>query len=163
MKNGIALDKVDLRILEILQANAQTRFSDMAEELSVSSGTIHVRTNKMREIGIIQGSSINVDMDGLGYHLRAFIGINIHARAELKTIISELKVIPEVLTCHSTTGRYSMIVSIASKNSKHLKKVLLNRISRISGVEKIETFLSLEEHFQKPLELLNPTNGEHED
>ncbi len=161
MKNGISLDKVDLRILEILQENAQTRFSDMASELNVSSGTIHVRTKKLREMGIIKGSGINLDMETLGYHLRATIGMDIHAQANLDEIVQKLKEIPEVLSCYSTTGRYSMLVNVASKNAKHLKKVLLNRISQIPGIEKLETFLSLEEHFVKPLELLNPTNGIH--
>jgi len=155
MKNGISLDEIDLRILELLQENAQTRFSDMAAELSVSSGTIHVRTKKLREMGVIVGSTIVLDLEVLGFTLRALVGIGVNAGHPLSSVVSSLESIPEVVSCRSTTGRYSMILEIVCKDALHLRTTLMDRLYSVKGISKIETFLNLEEHFKKPLSLLH--------
>lgn len=164
MKNGngngngnghsVNLDRIDLRILEILQDNAQTRFSDMADELDVSSGTIHVRTKKMKEHGIIEGSTVKINLEKLGYDLQATAGIEVNADSNMCVVISKLKEVPEIVSCASTVGRFSMIISIVCKDTKHLKRILHDEISNISGVSRIETFLCLEHHFDKSLQLL---------
>ncbi len=155
MKNGISLDEIDLRILELLQENAQTRFSDMASELSVSSGTIHVRTKKLREMGVIVGSTIVLDVEALGFTLRALVGVVVNNGYPLGNIVSALRNIPEVISCRSTTGRYSMVLEIVCKDAVHLRTTLMERLHAVEGILKIETFLNLEEHFKKPLSLLH--------
>ena len=49
------LDEIDHLILDVLIENARTPFTDIAKQLLVSAGTIHVRVKKMEDEGIIQG------------------------------------------------------------------------------------------------------------
>jgi Lrp/AsnC family transcriptional regulator for asnA, asnC and gidA len=55
------IDKIDREILSRLLQDSRRSYQDIARELIVSGGTIHVRTNKMKEAGVITGSRITVD------------------------------------------------------------------------------------------------------
>ena len=55
------LDEVDHQILDLMIDNTRTPFTDIAKQLNISAGTVHVRVRKMEEIGIITGSTLTVD------------------------------------------------------------------------------------------------------
>ena len=57
------LDEIDHQILDVLIENARTPFTDIAKQLVVSAGTIHVRVKKMEEEGIIKGSTLTIDYE----------------------------------------------------------------------------------------------------
>mgnify|MGYP001184402448 CR=1 FL=1 len=61
------LDEIDHQILDILIENARTPFTDIAKKLLVSAGTIHVRVKKMEDEGIIQGSTLTLNYEKMGY------------------------------------------------------------------------------------------------
>ena len=69
------LDEVDHQILDLMIDNTRTPFTDIAKQLNISAGTVHVRVRKMEEIGIITGSTLTVDYDRLGYTFIAYVGI----------------------------------------------------------------------------------------
>ena len=70
------LDEIDKKILDFLVENTRMPFTEIAKQMEVSAGTIHVRVKKMEDAGIILGSSLNIDYGKLDYHFTAFIGIN---------------------------------------------------------------------------------------
>jgi Lrp/AsnC family transcriptional regulator for asnA, asnC and gidA len=55
------IDKLDKQILEYLVKDARKPFTEIAKDLLVSPGTIHVRVKKMESLGIIMSTSISVD------------------------------------------------------------------------------------------------------
>ena len=69
------LDEIDKKILDFLVENTRMPFTEIAKQMDVSAGTIHVRVKKMEDAGIILGSSLNIDYGKLDYHFTAFIGI----------------------------------------------------------------------------------------
>jgi Lrp/AsnC family transcriptional regulator for asnA, asnC and gidA len=69
------LDELDHQILEALIENARTPFTDIAKNLLVSAGTIHVRVKKMEEEGVIKGSTLSVDYNKMGYTFIAYVGL----------------------------------------------------------------------------------------
>ena len=69
------LDEVDHQILDLMIDNTRTPFTDIAKQLNISAGTVHVRVRKMEEIGIITGSTLTVDYNPMGYTFIAYLGI----------------------------------------------------------------------------------------
>ena len=69
------IDKLDKQILEYLVKDARKPFTEIAKDLLVSPGTIHVRVKKMEQMGIIKSTSISVDYEklGFGFH-RLYVG-----------------------------------------------------------------------------------------
>ncbi len=83
------LDEIDHQILDILIENARTPFTDIAKQLLVSAGTIHVRVKKMEDEGIIQGSTLSLNYEKMGYSFIAHVGISVsYTHLTLPTISS---------------------------------------------------------------------------
>ena len=138
------LDDIDHQILDILIENTRTPFTDIAKKLNVSAGTIHVRVKKMEDAGIIQGSSLTVDYEKLGYAFIAYVGVFLEKTHQTKFVLQRLKEIPNITVAHITTGKYNIFCKIRAKDTKHAKDIIF-RIDDIDGVYRTETMISLEE------------------
>ena len=68
-------------------------------------------------------------------------------------VVTELQKIAEIVDCHYMTGTYSMFLKIICKDTLHLKEVLHDKIQQIAGIDRTETFISLEETFSRPMKL----------
>ena len=53
------LAKLDRQILTILMENAKIPYTEIAKQLFVSGGTIHVRMKKLEEAGVVKGHQLN--------------------------------------------------------------------------------------------------------
>ena len=84
------LDEIDHKILDVLIENARTPFTDIAKKLLVSAGTIHVRVKKMEDEGIIQGSTLTLNYEKMGYSFIAHVGIFLEKTSMTQNVIKEL-------------------------------------------------------------------------
>ncbi|MEZ5007456.1 MAG: Lrp/AsnC ligand binding domain-containing protein [Chitinophagales bacterium] len=147
------LDQIDIGILSQLMKDAKTPYTDIAKQLFVSSGTIHVRMRKMEDLGLIKGSNLSIDYTKLGYDITAFLGVYLSKSSKYDHVAAELRKIPEVVGLNYTTGQYSMFVKIICQDTNHLRDVLHDKIQQIADITRTETFISLQESIDRPLDL----------
>ncbi len=153
MSENYDIDKVDIQILHMLMQNAMTPFTEIAQKVSVSPGTVHVRMKKMEKLGIIKSSHLLINPLKLGYGITAFLGVYLTQSSMYDNVVKELEKIPEIVDCHYMTGTYSMFVKIICKDTLHLKDILHDKIQMITGIDRTETFISLEESFSRPMKI----------
>lgn len=146
-------DNLDKDILNILIKDATIPFTDIAKELVVSGGTIHVRIKKLRDLGIVKGAHYEIDTSKAGYDITAFMGIYLEKGSEYHDALAKFKKINEVVELHYTTGSYSMFAKIICKDTIHLRTVLNEKIQAIKGVQRTETFISLEQSIKREIVL----------
>ena len=151
------LDQLDHQILAKLVEDGKMPYTDIAKQLFVSSGTIHVRMKKMEELGIVKGSSLTLDYHKLGYDVTAFLGIYLDKSSLYDEVTEHLQNIPEVVTANYTTGAYALLCKIVCKDTNHLRPVLQDKIQKINGIQRTETFISLEERINRPVNFLDGT------
>lgn len=154
MDQNSEIDKTDLQILSILLNDASVPYTDIAKQLGVSGGTIHVRMKKMEQLGIVEGSQLTIDYAKLGYDITAFIGIYLDKSSYYDQAAQGLLNIPEVVNVHYTTGNYSMFVKIVCKDTEHLRQVLHDKLQKVPGIQRTETLISLEETINRNIPLL---------
>jgi Lrp/AsnC family transcriptional regulator, regulator for asnA, asnC and gidA len=147
MRQKLNLDKLDYQIIQEMMENAEISYADLGKKLFVSGGTIHVRIKKLEEIGIVKGTKLNVDIKALGYDVIAFIGIFLEKSSLYDTVAKELRKIPEIVRLNYTTGNYSMFAEVICKDIQQLRFVLHDELQKIKGIERTETFISLDESF----------------
>ena len=147
------LDDLDKQILHILHEKADTPYTDVARELSVSSGTIHVRMRRMEEHGVVINSRLVLSPKSLGLNICAFIGVYLKDGTEYLDAKNAILQIPEVIELHYVTGNYSIFAKIRCKDTEHLMELLNKKVQGINGVQRTETFISLEELGPRPLPL----------
>jgi Lrp/AsnC family transcriptional regulator for asnA, asnC and gidA len=145
------IDKTDLKILSILMRDATVPYTEVGKLVHVSPGTVHVRMKKMEQMGIVKGSQLIIDYTKLGYDITAFIGIYLKESSLYEMVVNELVKIPEVLSMNYTTGNYSIFAKIICKDTQHLMKLLHDKVQKINGIERTETFISLQESANRPL------------
>lgn len=138
------IDGLDRQILSELQKDARRPFQEIARDLEVSGGTIHVRYNKLKDAGVIRGSKLLVDPEMMGYDICAFVGINLHNARDYKPVIKELQKMPEILEAHYTTGKYNIFLKILARSTRGLHDFLIERLQDIPQVQSTETLISLE-------------------
>jgi Lrp/AsnC family transcriptional regulator, regulator for asnA, asnC and gidA len=147
------IDKLDLQILQQLMNDANVSYADLGKKLYVSAGTIHVRIKKMQDAGIISGMKYGVDLKKLGYDVIAFIGIYLEKSSLYDAVSKELKKIPEIVRMNYTTGNYSIFAEVICKDMTQLRTVLHDELQKIKGIERTETFLSLEESLNRQVKV----------
>jgi Lrp/AsnC family transcriptional regulator for asnA, asnC and gidA len=147
------LDKLDLQIIHAMIETAEISYAELGKKLFVSGGTIHVRIKKLQENKIVKGTKLNVDLKLLGYDVIAFIGIYLEKSSLYDFVAKELRRIPEIVRLNYTTGNYSMFAEIVCKDINQLRFVLHDELQKIKGIERTETFISLEESFDRNVQV----------
>ena len=149
MRENFQIDNTDLQILSFLTEDAMMPYTEIAKKIFVSPGTVHVRMNRMKELGIVKGSQILIDYTKLGYDVKAFLGVYLEKNSMYDKVAAQLKKIPEIIELNYTTGNYSMFIKILCRDTQHLRQVLHDKIQKITGIARTETFISLEESIHR--------------
>lgn len=154
MDKNLEIDKTDLKILSLLMQDAKMPYTTIGEKIFVSGGTVHVRMAKMEQMGIVKGSQLIVDPEKLGWDISAFIGIYLDKSSLYDEVADQLENIPEVVSINYTTGMYSIFAKIVCRDTPHLREVLHDKVQKVQGIQRTETFISLEERTVRPIPLL---------
>jgi Lrp/AsnC family transcriptional regulator, regulator for asnA, asnC and gidA len=148
---NLEIDNVDLKILNLLMQDATMAYTEIGKRIFVSGGTVHVRMKKMEDMGIVRGSQLIIDHTKLGWDISAFLGIYLDKSSLYEEVAEQLMTIPEVVNIHYTTGIYSIFAKIVCRDTMHLRQVLHDKIQKVGGIQRTETFISLEESVNRPI------------
>ncbi len=154
MAAKLNLDKLDLQIIQEMMEDAEISYADLGKKLFVSGGTIHVRIKKLEELNVVKGKKLSVDLKSLGYDVIAFIGVYLEKSSLYDSVAKELKKIPQIVRLNYTTGNYSMFAEIVCKDIQELRFVLHDELQKIKGIERTETFISLEESLDRNVRII---------
>jgi Lrp/AsnC family transcriptional regulator for asnA, asnC and gidA len=153
MASSLNIDKLDLRIINEMMNDAGISYADLGKKLFVSGGTIHVRMKKLQELGIVKGTRLQVDLKKIGYDVTAFVGIYLEKSSLYDSVVKELRRIPEIVRVNYTTGNYSIFAEVVCRDIQQLRRVLHDELQKVRGIERTETFISLEESFSRSVSI----------
>ncbi|HLS82350.1 MAG TPA: winged helix-turn-helix transcriptional regulator, partial [Steroidobacter sp.] len=106
------LDRVDLKILDVLQRNGRIAVTELAEKVGLSASPCAERIRRMERSGVITGYHAHVAPQALGKHLLVFLEIKLSAKSGdvFEKVKTELAHVPEILECHLVSGDFDYIV-----------------------------------------------------
>lgn len=113
------MDDIDKKILKTLQFNARTSLKNIAENTFLSSPAVSSRIEKLEREKVITGYHAAVDPMKLGYHIIAFVNLDVSPSEKLQ-FYEDMKLIPNVLECNCVTGDYSMLIKVAFPSTMEL-------------------------------------------
>jgi len=146
------LDELDRKILKLIFDDARKPFLEVARECNVSGAAIHQRIQKLTKAGVIKGSEFILDNGKIGFETCAYMGIYLKNPEQYPSVSAELKKIPEIVECHSTTGQYDLFIKIYAHNNQHLLNIIHNKLQPL-GLARTETLISFEEQFRRHLNI----------
>jgi Lrp/AsnC family transcriptional regulator for asnA, asnC and gidA len=154
MSKGVDIDVLDRKILTVLMNDAVVPYTEIAKQLDVSAGTIHVRMKKLMDLGVVTGSQLIVNPSIIGYDICAFIGIFLDKGSAYNDVRQQMQAIPEIIELHYTTGIYSIFAKVLCRDTNHLREVLNEKIQPIQGIQRTETFITLEQGFSRQINIV---------
>lgn len=143
------LDYINKQILKKICEDGRIAFSELAKKLKISNSLVHQRVNKLRDANIIQGFSVKLNAQNLGYKTISYTGIITQDAKYTHSIIEKLKNLSEVIECHWVLGTYTLFVKIVAENNEELRSILYEKIQTIEGVGSTESFISFGAAFEK--------------
>lgn len=152
-KDILKLDGIDKKILKMLMENSRRPILEIAKNIGVSGAAIHQRLRKLEAQNLIISSGIKLNTKILGFTTLAFIGIFLDNATINKTVVNQLKEIPEIIECHYTTGDWSILAKLLCKDNEDLMKILTKKIQIIKGVARTETYISLEQQIERQISI----------
>jgi Lrp/AsnC family leucine-responsive transcriptional regulator len=136
------LDRYDRMILAVLQVEGRISNQDLADRIGLSPSPCLRRVRALEEGGLIAGYRALVDAKKLGLTLMALIGISMdqHTPERFANLETEITAIPEVLECLLITGQQADYqLKVVVHDMDHYQDLLLNKITRITGVTGVHT------------------------
>lgn len=146
-------DKIDLKLISILQDDARTPFLEIARRLDVSGGTIHVRLAKLEEAGVIDGYTLKVNEKRVGLDVCCLVGVTLKSTSEYQNVLKQLKKMKEVVDAWYTTGSYSLMLRVYSESMETFHLFLLNKLQSIKEIQSTETFVVMNSPISRSVEV----------
>ncbi len=108
------LDKVDRKLLNLLQKNNQMPTRDLAERVHVSQPTCLRRVRALHEAGVISADVAMVDPFELGYGMMAFLEVSLANQSdeEMQAFEARMGREAEVLQCYFVSGDYDYFLVV---------------------------------------------------
>lgn len=156
MKNAINssyhLDAVDKEIIYMLMDNAKTSLAHISKNVGISTTAVHQRIKKLEQAGVIENSVSFLNPRKIGYKVVSYIGVFLEQPSHYHDAVKALKEVNEVVEAHYTTGNYTIFLKVLCRDNDHLMQIL-NKLQKLKGVTRTETFISLEQSINRQLKV----------
>jgi Lrp/AsnC family transcriptional regulator, leucine-responsive regulatory protein len=141
------IDRIDRRILKLLQADGRLSNAELATKVNVSPATCHRRTQRLFEQGIISGvhAEINPKAVGLGAVVMVGVVLDRSTPESFAEFEGAIKKLPAVLSCHLVAGDFDYLLKIRVKDMEDFNALHGKRLIALPGVRQTRTFFVMKE------------------
>jgi Lrp/AsnC family transcriptional regulator for asnA, asnC and gidA len=135
------IDEVDLQIIQVLNADGRTPFSQIAQKLGVSTGMIRQRYHRLVQDGVLQVVAVTNPLL-MGFTTMAQIGVKVDV-GRLEEIAEQIASFDEVIYLVLVTGSYDLHIEIVCRDKTHLLDFLTKKLHSVEGIKDSETFICM--------------------
>lgn len=140
---GGELDATDLAILRLLATDGRLTNKALATRLGLAESTCAYRVRALRDGGVIQGSTLQLDLAALGYPIEAIIKVRLgsHSEHHVQELYASLVTVPGVLRVFHVAGADDFHLHVAVADAKALRDLVLHHVTVHRVVRQTETQL----------------------
>lgn len=141
------LDRIDLKILDILQRDGRISITDLAERISLSATPCSERVKRLEREGVITGYYARVNPAALGRNLLVFLEIKLSAKSGdvFDKVKQELLYVPEVMECHLVSGDFDYLVKARLTEMNEYRRLLGAILKRLPASAESRSYVVMEE------------------
>jgi Lrp/AsnC family transcriptional regulator, leucine-responsive regulatory protein len=145
MAHSLKFDKIDRKILEILQKSAKITNAQLSKEIGLSPAPTLERVKKLETMGVINSYHAKLDTSKIGLGVTTFVLVTLvgHNRENIEQFIKEIDKVDEVIECHHITGAGDFILKIISRDIPSYQKLMLEKVSDIKVVDNMQSMVVL--------------------
>ena len=116
------LDKLDLDIIAMLRKDSRKPYTEIGRELGVSDATIHIRTKKLEDSGVIGGYTIQVDPSKISGPVGAVVLVGV-APGHLPDVAKQLAEIDQVHEVLEIHGEFEIMLRVYSDSLETVRNL----------------------------------------
>jgi len=141
------LDKLDRKILHILQQDARLAMKDLSERIGLSITPTIERVKRMERDGVITGYHAHVSPRALGANLLVFVEITLNQKSAsfFEQFRREVLRIPEVQECHLVSGDFDYLIKARIHEMAEYRKLLGEMLLNLPGAVQSKSYVVMEE------------------
>lgn len=139
------LDRIDRRILEVLQRRGRISNAELSDEAHLSPSACHRRVQRLERAGIIRDYVALLDPRKLGRPTTVFVEITLSGQADevLDAFEREVAKIPDVLECHLMAGTADYLLKVVALDTEDFARIHRRSLSRLPGVAQMHSSFAL--------------------
>jgi len=137
------LDKINTKILELLEEDGRKSFTEIADRLKMNESTVRKRVLALQRNGVIKRFTIAVDPSKLGINTVAIVGIDVEP-TRLLEISQKLCDFKEIRCVATSSGDHMILTEIWTKDGRELTRLISEKIKNLEGVKRICPAIVLE-------------------
>lgn len=141
------IDRVDEKILKVLQQDSRTTNLQLSEHIGVSASPCWRRVKRLEDEKIIKGYGVLLDRRKLGLGVMVFIRVSIdsHSEAEAKKFEEKVLELENVVACYSIGGDADFLLQVVSEDLDTYADFSMSTIRRLPGIKEMQSMFILKE------------------
>ena len=139
------LDRIDLRILKILQGNSKITNLDLSKKIGLSPAPTLERVKKLEQSEVIESYHAQVKPQAIGLNVKTFVLVSLAWQKDdaLNQFLEKIAKIEEITECYIITGEADFLIKIICKDIPTYEQLLFKTLSQIEEIERLKTLMTL--------------------
>jgi Lrp/AsnC family transcriptional regulator len=144
-KSRPVLDKLDRRILDLLQREGALPVAEVASRTGLSTTTCWRRIQHLEQCGVIRGRVALLDRAALGLDVTIFahVKLSTQGRDAIAAFAEAIRERPEVLDCYTTMGEWDFMLRVVTRDIKAYEAFYLDHLSKLPNVQSINSSVTV--------------------
>ncbi len=141
------LDRMDVKILRLLQADGRLANADLAARVNTSAATCHRRTQRLFEAGYIRGVRAEIAPEKIGRGSLVIVGVVLDRSTpeSFEAFEQAVSGLPTVLDCHLVAGDFDYFLKVRVRDMADFNRLHSDTLIRLPGVRQTRTFFVMKE------------------
>ncbi len=141
------LDRVDRRILHLLQGNGRLTNAELAQRVNVSPATCHRRTQRLFEAGFVKSVRAEVAPERVERGTLVVVGVVLDRSTpeSFGAFEDAIRELPFVLDCHLVAGDFDFFLKIRVRDIADFNRLHGEQLIALPGVRQTRTFFVMKE------------------
>ncbi|MDO6720613.1 Lrp/AsnC family transcriptional regulator [Psychrosphaera sp. 1_MG-2023] len=141
------LDKIDKKILKLLQQDGRISNADLADKVNVSAATCYRRTQRLIDLKIIQSVRAQIAPEAIELSALVMVGVVLdrstpESFSNFETAIKKLSI---VLSCYLVAGEFDYLLKIRAKDMTDFNKLHSDKLLALPEVRQLRTYFVMKE------------------
>ena len=147
MKPALLIDRIDLKILNLLQVDGRLSNLKLAEQVSLSPTAVLARVQRLTREGYILGYEARLNPLKLGAGLIVFVEVLLDRTTPLvfEAFKAAVQVHPEITECHMVAGGFDYLIKTRLADMAAYRSFAGTVLWQLPGVRETRTYAVMEE------------------
>lgn len=155
------LDKLDLKLLKLLQENSKQTNKQLSLQLNLSVTAVFERIKKLEKSGIIERYVAVINKKSVNKSLIVFCQIKLvqHTKEFVTKFEKEVIALDEVMECYHISGEYDYLLKILVKDMAEFREFMVTKLTTLEHIGSTQSSFSINEVKSETVLKINSEKG----